>query len=156
MKKRAREIWLRRAEGRFSECVETVVRGPHVWASANAVLRKWSHTAPGEGGGYHKCDFRILWEGVDGDLEDETYEGRFDLTKHPETLERHILDFCECYSGRRKPTHMKSSDYERFLVPYMADGTCAAYGRVLDEYEIGDAPEPKKSAQEAWIEAMGG
>jgi hypothetical protein len=152
MKKRAIEIWVRRAEGRASECIELTLKGgdgyAEVWARADSVLQRWSRTAP-DSGGYDKCDFRILYE--DG----ETYEGRYDLQRHESvSIATHMLSFLECYSGRKKPGHMKEADYRRLLAYHEKEGHLASYGRFLDEYEVGPTLE-RRNAQELWAEAMG-
>lgn len=153
MKKRATTIELERCEGRITECTTTTVTGPEVWEKANAVLSRWSRTAP-KGGGYNKCAFVVTYE--DG----ETYSGRYDLVHFSEeraNLERHMREFCETYSGRRKPAHMKVADYERFIGFYHDRGTCEEYARFLDGYDIGGesvAPS-EKPAMESYLEFLG-
>lgn len=157
--KKAIKIEIERAEGRTEECIkvectarEATTTGYHgrrgirgypvgtwatdVWTRANAILASWSHTAP-RSGGYDKCDFKVTYE--DG----EEYEGRYDLTHmsvdgYP-SLERHMGSFLGCISGRRKPAHMKTVDYERYLVPYRANGTSENAAKFMDEYEMGGA-----------------
>lgn len=163
MKKKAIEIELHRAEGRHEECIKvrctaekatttgydgkeaerpyyTGTWATDPWTRANAVLASWSHTAP-KTGGYDKCDFKVTYE--DG----ETYEGRYDLTHmdrdgYP-SIEKHMTSFIGCYSGRRKPAHLKDADYRRFLAFYEKDGTCESYAKFEDAYEIGLAREEK-------------
>lgn len=154
--KKAIKIWINRAEGRTDECfaVEVTNEGvtkdgkPYwlsnffgqaredIWTRANSVLAGWSHTAP-KSGGYDKCDFKVTYE--DG----ETYEGRYDLTHmsrdgYPH-LDRHMLDFLGCISGRKKPGHISDENYTRLLKGYEERGLVKSAGEFLDTYEIGGA-----------------
>lgn len=85
-------IALHRAEGKTDDATATT------FAEATKKLREWSWTAPKEGGGYHKCDFKITFS--DGSV----YEGRFDLNDGPVAF---LADHCQKYlnfaSGRVKP-----------------------------------------------------
>jgi len=125
--KKAVKIEIERAEGTASECVKRVVNS---WSAANALLNSMSRTAPGSGGGYHKTDFKITFE--DG----ETYGGRVDLNSEKlQNLGRHVLEFAECYSGRKRPAHVSEEDYRKLMAMY-DDNTRNSFGRVLDEYDL--------------------
>jgi hypothetical protein len=86
-------ITLTRAEGPTAEC-DRPETAPS-WAHANAILFRWSITAP-EKGGYDKCDFKIVFEdGTD-------YEGRYDLVHHRRehpNLARHVRSFVRYLAG---------------------------------------------------------
>jgi hypothetical protein len=92
-KVQVKTITITRAEGLASECdkPETATS----WAHANAILFKWSRTAP-RTGGYDKCDFKIVFD--DG----REYEGRYDLqhfsVEHP-NLSRHVKSFVSFLAG---------------------------------------------------------
>ncbi len=149
MKVKAVKIEVERYEGRTHECVKAEVNGPNVWEEANALLGRWSRTAP-KCGGYDKCGFKVTYE--DGD----TYEGRYDLvgTEWP-SLERHMRAHVGCYSGREKPSHLKEADYRRFLKPYEADGHCAKLAAFMDRYEIGAEVSRDMSPHESFLLSMG-
>lgn len=106
-------ILLNRAEGPRAECGEVLLtarRGVTAFERATAQLRAWSHTAPGKGGGYDKCDFTVTF--ADG----EVYRGRYDL-HHMEVevpdLAAHVRGEVEFYTGDHKPAHLSVADYER-------------------------------------------
>lgn len=124
--KKAIKFEIERAEGTQQECVKRTVNS---WASANDLLNSMSHTAPA-GGGYHKTDFKITFE--DGLV----YQGRVDLTRErSQNLGRHVSEFAACYSGRVCPSHIKREDFKRLMAMYSAEDR-AAYGRILDEYDL--------------------
>jgi hypothetical protein len=86
-------ITITRAEGPTCECDRPETAD--TWAGANAILFRWSRTAP-ETGGYDKCDFKIVFE--DG----HEYDGRYDLMhfrrEHPD-LARHVRSFVRYLAG---------------------------------------------------------
>src|SRR5262252_3966568 len=85
-------ITITRAEGPTAECGTSTAT---TWPHANAILFRWSRTAP-ENGGYDKCDFHIVFE--DG----TEYDGRYDLVhhrrEHPD-LARHVRSHVRYLSG---------------------------------------------------------
>jgi hypothetical protein len=105
-------ITITRAEGTAAECVTRCVTS---YADADAVLRRWSDTAPATGG-YNKCDFKIEWP--DG----QTYEGRYDLVHWrialPDLAE-HVRGFVNYLAGeapawmRAKPDVLRAYQQER-------------------------------------------
>ena len=107
---KAKEISITRAEGRISECgkVHTFVEGEaDIWKRANALLIRWSKTAPTVG--YDKCDFTITYQ--DG----ETYSGRYDLKHYSReipNLGRHIYDNVRYMAGLWKPSWMSEELYK--------------------------------------------
>lgn len=131
---KAVSITIERAEGRKDECVTVKVSGPEVWSAANAVLWRWSHTAP-KGGAYNKCDFTVEYE--DG----EKYEGRYDL-HHFEyeapDLAKHMRRHCGVYAGRLIPGWVKEEDVEQFKAHIREVGKQEQYCGFLDRYEIGN------------------
>lgn len=128
-------ILLNRAEGPTAECGEILLAarpGVSAWDRADAQLRAWSHTAPGKGGGYDKCDFTVTF--ADG----ETYKGRYDL-HHMEvetpSLARHVRGELEFYTGDHCPAHMSAADYAR--VRAYSGHTPEEFRAYLATYEIG-------------------
>lgn len=98
MKIQAKEIWLRRAEGRIDGCRAISVVGDNLWQRANEILQRWGTTAPEKGEGYDKCDFKVTFD--DG----EEYEGRFDLQSSGRdtdgcNLSEHIVGFLKIFCG---------------------------------------------------------
>lgn len=105
-----KSVWLHRAEGPTNDLGEGVF--PSLEA-ADDQLRRWARTAPKQGKGYDKTDFRIDW--ADG----ETYKGRYDLQREDTTknnlLGSHIQHYLAFHAGIFCPEHMKRKDYERYL-----------------------------------------
>jgi hypothetical protein len=127
-----KEIWIRRAEGRTRECVTVTLTGERLFYQAAGVFARWRGTAP-EGGGYHKCDFRVTY--ADG----ETYEGRFDLTRDGSCdLASHMRHHCEGGAGRWYPPHTNEARWATYLRDVVGEERVAAYGKFLDGYQIGD------------------
>ncbi len=132
------KIEITRAEGLTSEvtgkpevCTDAHIDG--AWECANHVLVKWSGTAPKEGG-YDKCDFKVTWE--DG----ETYEGRYDLKHYTieyPNLAKHIYDFLMFHAGLKKPAHMSTEEYQRYLSREPASSMVPQSQQFLQTYEIG-------------------
>jgi hypothetical protein len=103
-----KSVFLRRAEGRRDECIELTLTSIE---ASNAILARWSHTAPKSG--YDKCDFVVTWENG------ETYEGRYDLQHmsvggYP-SIDRQMQHFMRFVIGERKPARYSQEDYERCL-----------------------------------------
>jgi len=99
-------ITIERVEGLIEECVTKTATS---WAEANAILLKWSRTAP-EHGGYDKCDFKIVFE--DG----YEYEGRYDLMHYRRErpdLGKHVRDFVSYHAGKLPGWCRKPEDVER-------------------------------------------
>lgn len=135
-KVKVKSVWLARAEGRPEECIALVVDSIE---AADAVLLRWSETAPGgpgdDLGGYDKCDFEITFE--DG----EKYEGRYDLvhwSKEMPSLARHVLSFLRFHAGLWCPPHLTPTQYEDALTRF--EKFCGhdrdEYVAFLDKYEI--------------------
>jgi hypothetical protein len=104
-------IAITRAEGLISECdkPETAT----TWPAANAILRRWSETAP-KTGGYDKCDFDVVFE--DGQI----YSGRYDLQHwsiEAPDLAKHVRSFISYLSGE-PPVWLKRPGKERYLKNY--------------------------------------
>ena len=82
-----KRIILDRVEGPTESCGERIASD---FRHTDLLLQGMAHTAPEQGRGYDKVDFKIEWE--DG----ETYEGRYDLNKFGEdddlgqSLVRHV------------------------------------------------------------------
>jgi hypothetical protein len=129
---RVEEITLRRAEGRIGKDSfdPTTVK---TYEDADALLRRWAETAP-SGGGYHKTDFRVLFE--DG----ETYEGRYDLTREDATradLRGHMRDHVRFVAGLWR-SHLSEDEYRGLLRQYeqTEPGISARHREFLERYEF--------------------
>lgn len=145
-KTKAVKITVTRFEGRSAECdVPHSFEGEGVWTRATALLRKWGNSGPKDMLGAFKCGFEIVF--ADG----ETYEGRFDAKPGCETLAEHVRTHCEFHSGRAVNPWMGEVRYRAFLSDVVSPENQAAYGKVLDGYEIGDST----SVQAAWLDEMG-
>lgn len=106
--------------------------GDNVFGQANAYLKRLARTLPEKHLGYYKTKFRIEYE--DGVV----YEGRYDLKRHDViygNIGRHVRQFCEFYSGRRKPDHMTEQEY-RGLLGMHNKQFIEQCGQFLDTYEI--------------------
>jgi hypothetical protein len=128
-------ITITRAEGLIEECdkPETAT----TWEEANAILRRWSDTAP-KTGGYDKCDFVIVFD--DG----QDYKGRYDL-QHWECgrpdLAAHVRAFVNYLAGT-PPAWLLKPGKENYLKHYRekvaADTDAVAEAkRWLDTYDVG-------------------
>lgn len=108
-------IILNRAEGPIEQCDKPVTTDS--FAAADAVLRRWSDTAP-EKGGYDKVDFTIF----DAEIQLE-YNGRYDL-KHwrveRPNLKDHVVSHLEFMAGVSRPRHMTQQQYDDFLASAVA------------------------------------
>lgn len=81
--------------------------------AADAILRRWSKTAPEKGHGYHKVDFKITWQ--DG----ESYDGRYDLEHEDGTkknlIGEHVQQFLSFHAGYWCPPHLTREEYVKYL-----------------------------------------
>jgi len=103
------KITITRAEGPINVCGKA--HECVTFEAADALLRRWSNTAP-EGGCYDKCDFTIVDETVNFN-----YAGRYDLKHWREeapSLKRHVVEWLEFTSGRACPSHMTQERYDQF------------------------------------------
>lgn len=133
----ALSIRLERWEGLVDECGQPETVGS--FAEADAVLLRWSETAP-EHGGYNKCGFVITWP--DGD----TYTGRFDLVHHRRerpSLRDHISGQAEFWLGTGCPMHMGEEEY-RQAIERATDETRAQWSAVLDLLRLHAAYFPRQ------------
>ena len=139
MKIKAKEIWLRRAEGKIEECGAISVIGDNLWERANEILQKWGLTAPEVG--YDKCDFKVTFD--DG----EEYEGRFDLQlggrdTDGSTLNEHILDFLRVFCGELVPEWANKSpknraEWDKVLSLREQGGEAEMARQYLAKYDFG-------------------
>ena len=104
------KIELRRGEGASIDCGKWHTL--YSWEEADRLLKKWSITAPKDGG-YDKCDFKISFD------DDDKYQGRYDL-KHWSckqdsgleiSLAQHVKGFLEFVSGVR-PSWMSDNQWK--------------------------------------------
>lgn len=145
---KATKIELDRWEGRTSEVGKEVVEGGDVWAKANAVLLRWSLTAPERHGGCHKMAFEVTYE--DG----HTYGGRMELRRHePPRIDEHMRRYCEVHTGRHRLPGWSEERYREYLRIVKPEAH-EAFTTMLEKYEIGRT-ESETSSHEAWLEAMG-
>ena len=127
-----RSVWLERAEGPIAECGEVTV---NTIAEAQKVLRRWSHSAPEEGGGYDKCDFKVTFE--DG----ETYTGRYDLQNTGlndggETLAGQMRSFIGFIAGNRRPAWCSDKDWADIRRDKESDGSAKDAREFLEKYDF--------------------
>jgi hypothetical protein len=109
-----------------------VFTGDNVYQRANDFLKRLARNAPEKGYGYHKTKFEI--EFADGTI----YEGRYDLKRHDvfwADLGRHVRQFCEFYSGQRRPEHMTKQEYQSCLAQF-DPGMVKRFARFLSNYEL--------------------
>lgn len=144
--KKAVKIVVERWEGRITECGKEEVEGADVWSRANAILLRWSRTAPSEGGGCHKCGFTVTYE--DG----ETYEGRYELTRKWPSIQNHMREHVMFSAGLVTNPWMGEERYRAYLNEIVGEEKMADYKKFLSEYEMG--PQPK-TPQVSYLEAMG-
>lgn len=133
----ALSIRLERWEGLVDECGQPETVGS--FAEADAVLLRWSDTAP-EHGGYNKCGFVITWP--DGD----THTDRFDLVHHRRerpSLRDHISGQAEFWLGTGCPMHMGEQEY-RQAIERATDETRAQWSAVLDLLRMHAAYFPRQ------------
>lgn len=133
----ALSIRLERWEGLVDECGQPETVGS--FAEADALLMRWSETAP-EHGGYDKCGFVITWP--DGD----TYTGRYDLMHHRRerpSLRDHISGQAEFWLGTGCPMHMGEQEY-RQAISSATDETRAQWSAVLDLLRVHAAYFPRQ------------
>lgn len=148
MKKRAVSITVTRAEGPSAECgIGHVLEGEGIWARATSILSRWGNSGPPDMLGCFKCDVEITFE--DG----FTYDARYEAKPDGLSLERHVRNNCEFYSGRDPHPWMGEKRYRSLLKDLVKPEAAALYGKILDEYLLQDPP--RASAQAEWLEAMG-
>ena len=107
---------------------------------------KWGHTAPEIGNGYHKCDFKVVWQNG------EHYEGRFDLQKGGRDGGE---GFWESLGGRvafyacvRRPSHFNDKQWAYHREQAVKAGWKSEAEKMLSECEIVElGPSIKKKAE---------
>jgi len=132
MKSKVLKIKLNRAEGPINQSnrkVEFVGGLNKLWNQANAQLLRWSDTAPEQG--YDKVDFEVSFD--DGSIYSGTYDLKHYSVENPD-LARHIVDYCNFYAGRLRPSHLSVDKYATFLASFKND----ALGAFVDEHEFDD------------------
>lgn len=127
---KATKITILWSEASYDENIEFT--GDNVFGQANDYLKRLARTLPEKHLGYYKTKFRIEWE--DG----STYEGRYDLKLNDVVygdIGRHIRQFLEFYSGRRKPDHLTERDYRNFLARF-ALAEIIRFSHFIDIYDL--------------------
>jgi hypothetical protein len=136
-------IELSRAEGFVNDSMSRAKVGG--WDEANAVLKRWSSTAPNDGS-YHKCDIWVTFE--DG----ASYRGRYEL-KHwmvesPDLVST-VHAAARFYAGVACPKHMLPDDYQAFL-DGIGKERRSQYQTLLAGYDLfHNRDEPAQSAAAA-------
>ena len=127
-------VWVNRAEGPTKDLGE---RTTSTLEAADAILRRWSKTAPEEGHGYNKVDFKITWQ--DG----ESYVGRYDLQREDATkknlIGEHVQQFLTFHAGYWRPSHMTPEQYTTYLERVgFGEGSenRAMAKKLLEDYEL--------------------
>lgn len=127
-------VWVSRAEGPTKDLGE---RTTSSLEAADAILRRWSRTAPEKGHGYNKVDFKITWQ--DG----ESYLGRYDLEQEDGTkknlIGEHAQQFLTFHAGYWCPSHMTKEQYQAYLeqTGFGEDSENRAMAKkLLEEYEL--------------------
>jgi hypothetical protein len=118
-------IRLERWEGLSDECGQPVTVAS--FAEADALLMRWSETAPAAGG-YNKCGYLVTWP--DG----QTYSGRYDLVHHTRekpSLCADMADGAEYTLGKCCPLHMSEAEYFE-QVSRVSDEDAAPAAALLD------------------------
>lgn len=101
------KITLTRAEGPVAEC-GTIVVGSY--ADADAVIAKWTKTAPEDGEGYDKVMVSVEWD--DG----ENWSYRLDLsTGFAESFHYNLKSRLSVYAGKKCPAHLSPEKYTSML-----------------------------------------
>lgn len=121
----ALSIRLERWEGLSEECGQPVTVAS--FAEADALLMRWSETAP-SAGGYNKCGYLVTWP--DG----QTYSGRYDLVHHTRekpSLCDDMASGAEYQLGKRCPLHMSEAEYFE-QVARVSDEDAAPAAALLD------------------------
>ncbi len=136
-KRTVKTISFHRAEGSSAECAKTYIfEGPDAWVKVQAHIFDAARTAP-EGGGYHKCEYKIVWGNADGDLtgEPHEYNGSLDLSyEYRSTTEFkiYVREIVVFYAGKGA-AHMDEQRYANYLREYVKPATKAAYNIFLEE-----------------------
>lgn len=82
MQTQTARVTIERVEGRTTDLLSATFYGENALREAGARLQQWAETAPQEGGGYHKVDVQVVWEGnTTGERRSEVYQTRYDLTR---------------------------------------------------------------------------
>jgi uncharacterized FlaG/YvyC family protein len=118
-------IRLERWEGLSEECGQPVTVAS--FAEADALLMRWSETAPAAGG-YNKCGYLVTWP--DG----QTYSGRYDLVHHSREKPSLCADMAggaEYTLGKCCPLHMSEAEYFE-QVSRVSDEDAAPAAALLD------------------------
>lgn len=107
---KAVKIEVHRREGSHPLPDPVVIVGDRIFASAFAVLLGWSHTAPEEWEGVHKCDVYIHFD--DG----KVYQSRYELRQNNNrSLPDYIGNFLLFASGECKPHQWTQQQYDMVL-----------------------------------------
>lgn len=72
---RIKKVEIKRAEGKTAECIKFEGR---TWEQADYIIKLIAQTAPEEGNGYDKCDFKVTWN----DEDNTSWSGRLDITRN--------------------------------------------------------------------------
>lgn len=122
-------VTVSRAEGPTKDLGE---RTASTLEAADAILRRWSRTAPEEGHG-----FKITWQ--DG----EVYNGRYDLEREDGTkknlIGEHVQQFLTFHAGYWCPSHLTKEAYADYLEKTgFGEGSenRAMAKKLLEEYEL--------------------
>jgi hypothetical protein len=127
-----------RVEGPVGEC-DGRQHVEYTLEAANNLLRKWSKTAP-QNGGYDKCDFKLVFgNGV-------TYSGRYDLmhfSREEPSIERHVYEFVGyCTNVYRPPWTITGPNGEEIWSRMQEDNIRAGF---FDNYRelVGEIDLPR-------------
>jgi hypothetical protein len=130
MKIAVKEVKVTRAEGPTHECITRTVASLD---EATSMLRRWSFSAP-KNGGYDKCDFWITF--ADG----EVYAGRFDMTYDLEgegSLQEHVQSHLMFIAGLHRPLHMDAEKYTRYIRQHVGDDNARSARAYMETYDLG-------------------
>ena len=171
MKSKVSYVALNRAEGPSAECGAVVlydgdvapdnyddkyghysgakfvrVKPGNLAGAVQEQFSKWGHTAPEPGGGYDKCDFKVVWDNG------ESYEGRFDLQKGGrdggEGFWESLRGRVGFYACVRRPSHFDDADWAYHCQNAEKNGSKESCEKMLNECEIvKSGPSIKKKAE---------
>jgi hypothetical protein len=104
---------------------------------AGAVIHQfcvWGQSAP-EGGGYDKCDFKVVWDNG------ESYDGRFDMqrggTDGNEAFWASLRGRVSYYACTRRPAHFDDKSWAHHCQMAEKEGWKASAEKMLNECEMG-------------------